>query len=159
MFRDNQFNGNKSESDFLAEKVVDGMMSGDKFSQWLGIKVIETKPGRSVLQMTVREEMLNGFDILHGGVSFSLADSALAFASNSHGRISVSLESVASYPNPAREGDVLTATATELSTSNKTATYDVKVVNQKGKDILHFRGIVYRTSKEHFNENAKKENQ
>ena len=81
----------------LAQKVVDKLMKQDAFSQWLGIKVIKIQPGKAVLQMKVRNDMLNGFDVCHGGVTFSLADSAFAFASNSHGRLSLAIEANISY--------------------------------------------------------------
>jgi acyl-CoA thioesterase len=100
--------------------------------------------------MKVKKEMLNGFAILHGGITFSLADSALAFASNSHGRMSVSIEASMSYVESGKEGDVLTATANEISLSNKIGIYDIEVKNQNNKLIAHFKGTVYRTSKEWF---------
>jgi acyl-CoA thioesterase len=134
----------------LAEKVVGRMYDGDWFSQWMGIERAEVAPGRCVLRMTVRKEMLNGFSILHGGITFSLADSALAFASNSHGRMSVSIEASMSYIESGREGDVLTATAREISVSNKIGIYDIEVLNQDSKLIAHFKGTVYRTSREWF---------
>lgn len=138
----------------LARKVVDKMHYNDPFSLWLDIVRVEDAPGRSVLQMKVRKEMLNGFSILHGGVTFSLADSALAFASNSHGIQSVSIETSISYLEPAREGDVLTATAEEQNRTHRTALYYISVVNQDGKKIALFKGTVYRTGKEWFPENT-----
>lgn len=131
----------------LAETAVNKMFSNDKFSQWLGIEIWDIKPGSCVLKMFVRDEMLNGFNILHGGVTFSLADSALAFASNSHGRLSVVIDANMSFPKSAKTGDVLTATATELNLSNKLGTYDIKIHNQNDELIALFKGTVYRTSK------------
>ncbi len=128
--------------------IFDKMMETDYFSQWLGIELIEIKEGQCVIAMTVRKEMLNGFGILHGGVTFSFADSAFAFASNSHNRLSVSLTASMTYSKPAKEGDIIVATATELSLTNKTATYDVLVSNKNtGETLSLFRGTVYRTSK------------
>ena len=75
-----------SDSNSLPKRVVNTMMNKDYFSQWLGIDVVLAAPGQSILKMKIRKEMLNGFGIAHGGISFSLADSALAFASNSHGQ-------------------------------------------------------------------------
>jgi acyl-CoA thioesterase len=132
----------------LAIKVVDRMFEKDWFSQWLGIERLEVKPGRCVLKMTIRKEMLNGFAILHGGISYSLADSALAFASNSHGRKSVSIETSISHVEPGKEGDILTAVAEEVSLSNKIARYDITVTNQDNIKIGLFKGTVYRTTKE-----------
>lgn len=131
----------------IAQSSVNKMVMHDKFSQWLGIEVLDVKPGACMLKMPVREEMLNGFNILHGGVSFSLADSALAFASNSHGRLSVAIDANMSFPKAAVVGDVLTATATELNLSNKLGTYDIKIHNQNNELIALFKGTVYRTSK------------
>ena len=132
----------------LAKKVVDKMYENDAFSQWLGIKRIEDGAGISILQMTVRKEMLNGFYILHGGISYSLADSALAFASNGHGRKSVSVETSISHTLASKEGDVLTAHTEEMSLSNKIGVYQITITNQEDKTVALFKGTVYRTSKD-----------
>ena len=132
----------------VAKKVVDKMYENDAFSQWLGIKRIEGGAGISVLQMTVCKEMLNGFYILHGGVSYSLADSALAFASNGHGRKSVSVETSISHTLACKEGDVLTAHTEEMSLSNKIGVYQITITNQEDKTVALFKGTVYRTSKD-----------
>ena len=132
----------------VAKKVVDKMYENDAFSQWLGIKRIEDGAGISVLQMTVRKEMLNGFYILHGGVSYSLADSALAFASNGHGRKSVSVETSISHTHASKKGDVLTAHTKEMSLSNKIGVYQITITNQEDKTVALFKGTVYRTSKD-----------
>lgn len=131
----------------LAKKVVDQMFNNDPFSQWLGIERIKDDAGTSVLKLTVRQEMLNGFGILHGGISYSLADSALAFASNSYGRKSVSVETSISHVASCKEGDVITATAEEVHQSNKIAIYQITVVNQNNEQVALFKGTVYRTSK------------
>lgn len=120
------------------------MFDNDPFSQWLGIERVEDGPGHSVLRMTVRREMCNGFGLAHGGITFSLADSALAFASNSHGRKSVSIETSISHTVAARPGDVLTATAVQEHLSNKIANYRVTVTNQNGVVVALFKGTVYR---------------
>jgi acyl-CoA thioesterase len=138
----------------LAKKVVDRMYNNDPFSQWLGIKRIEDGDGRSVLQLTVRAEMLNGFDILHGGITYSLADSALAFASNSHGKMAVSIETSISHVESCKEGDVLTVVCEEVNCSNKIGIYEARVTNQNNKNVALFKGTVYRTSKEWFPEDA-----
>lgn len=129
-------------------KIVDKMMETDAFSQWLGIEVIESKEGYCQLKMTVRPEMCNGFGIIHGGVTFSLADSALAFASNAYGRLSVALECSISYPNPVNVGDTLFTEATEINLSNKIGIYNIPVTNQHGMLVGAFKGTVYRTGKE-----------
>lgn len=128
--------------------IVNKMMETDAFSQWLGIQILESEKGTCKLQMTVRPEMCNGFGIIHGGITFSLADSALAFASNAHGRLSVALECSISYPNAVKMGDVLTANATEVSLTNKIGIYNISVTNQKDEIVGVFKGSVYRTSKE-----------
>jgi acyl-CoA thioesterase len=140
------------DSNQLAVKVVGRMYENDAFSQWLGIERVSITPGGCVLRMVVRKEMLNGFSIAHGGITYSLADSALAFASNGHGRMSVSVETSISHTHPVKEGDVLTAVATELNCSDKVALYEVKVTNQEDKPVAFFKGTVYRTPKSWFPE-------
>ena len=136
----------KDES--IAKKVVDRMFNNDPFSQWLRIKRLEDGAGRSVLQMTIRKDMLNGFNIAHGGITYSLADSALAFASNGHGRMAVSVETSISHTESLKEGDVITAVAEEKSLSNKIGVYHITITNQENKTVALFKGTVYRTGKE-----------
>lgn len=136
----------------LAKKVVDLMFDKDLFSQWLGVERIKDGQGSCVLKMTVRKEMLNGFGIVHGGVTFSFADSALAFASNTYGNVAVALDCTISFPNPAKEGDELTARAEELSLSNKIGVYLITITNQKNEKTGIFKGTVYRTKKKFFPE-------
>jgi acyl-CoA thioesterase len=126
--------------------VIDHMYKRDRFSQLLGIVVLDVQRGSCRLQMNIREEMVNGFGIVHGGVTFSLGDSALAFASNSHGRLSVALEAAISYPAPVKAGDTLTAVAEEISMTNRIAIYAITITNQHGKKVGLFKGTVYRTS-------------
>lgn len=132
----------------LATRVVDRMYNNDPFSKWLGIERVEDGAGKSVLRMTVRREMLNGFDIAHGGITYSLADSALAFASNGHGIQSMSIETSISHTKKVLEGDVLTATAIERNLTSKVGIYEVVITNQKGENVALFKGTVYRTGKE-----------
>lgn len=106
------------------------MYNHDGFSQWLGIERINVSEGTCTLRMTVRKDMLNGFGIAHGGITYSLADSALAFASNSHGRMSVSVETNISHTKSVKEGDVITAVAEQLSLTDKIGVYHVTVKNQ-----------------------------
>jgi len=136
--------------DSLPKRVVDRMYGQDWFSQWLGIERLEVSEGRCVLRLTIRKEMLNGFGIAHGGITYSLADSALAFASNSHGRMSVSVETSISHTESLKEGDVITAVAEEMQLSNKIGVYYVTVTNQRSEKVALFKGTVYRTSKEWF---------
>jgi len=133
----------KDES--IAKKVVDRMFNNDPFSQWLGIERLEDGAGCSVLKMTIRKDMLNGFDIAHGGITYSLADSALAFASNGHGRMAVSVETSISHTESLKEGDVITAVAEEKSLSNKIGVYHITITNQENKTVALFKGTVYRT--------------
>ena len=137
---------------FLPEKIVSKMYDSDWFSQWLGIERVKVEEGHCILRMTIRKEMLNGFAIAHGGITYSLADSALAFASNSHGRMSVSVETSISHTISLKEGDVITAVASEKSLSNKIGIDEVLVTNQKNDTVALFKGTVYRTSKQWFEE-------
>ena len=136
----------------LATKVVTKMYDNDWFSQWLGIKRLTIETGSCVLKMTIRKEMLNGFGIAHGGITYSLADSALAFASNSYGKMAVSVETSISHTKQLKEGDEITATAQEMSLSNKIAVYNVTIKNQHNEVVALFKGTVYRTGKEWFEE-------
>lgn len=134
----------------LVTRVVDKMMAGDAFSQWLGIERLEEGAGHCTLRMQVREEMLNGFHIAHGGISYALADSALAFASNGHGQKAVSIETSISHLRPVKAGDILTATALEDHCSRKVGVYRVEVHNQANELVALFKGTVYRTGEEWF---------
>lgn len=129
----------------LALAVVARMYDNDPFSIWLGIERVEVVPGRCVLRMVVREEMMNGFAIAHGGITYSLADSALAFASNSHGIQAVSVETSITHTRPVQAGDVLTATSEELNRSTRFATYQITITDQAGKGVAFFKGTVFRT--------------
>ena len=138
-----------------ASKIVSHMMDHDAFSQWLGIKVLEVRAGYALLSMKVRREMVNGFLVCHGGITFSLADSAFAFASNGHGRLSLALEANISYPAPVHVDDTLTAEAVELSIGNRTGVFQVTITNQDETVVGVFRGTVYRTQKDFEEELAK----
>ena len=132
-----------------AERVVARMLAGDAFSRWLGVELHALAPGRCTLSMAVRDDMVNGFGVCHGGVTFSLADSALAFACNARGELTMSVENSIGYPAPARPGDVLTAVAEEESGGRRVRFYRVTVTNQRGEPVGHFRGTVYDTGKPH----------
>ncbi|MGE5400426.1 MAG: hydroxyphenylacetyl-CoA thioesterase PaaI [Ignavibacteriales bacterium] len=131
----------------LAETAVAQMLIHDGFSAWLGIELLEIKPGRTLLKMKVRKEMLNGFNICHGGILFALADSAMAFAANTHGQLSVSIENGITYLEKVTEGDVITAGAEEVYRSDKIAVYNVSLTKQDNIRVALFRGTVYRTKK------------
>ena len=137
----------------LAKKVSDKMMTGDAFSQWLGIEVLEITTGSCKLQMKVREDMTNGFNIGHGGIAYSLADSCLAFAANSHGIQAVSIETSISHTKKVNSSDTLTAISKQIYKSSKTALYYVTIINQNNQEVAHFKGTVFRTEKEWFPKN------
>ena len=131
-----------------AIRIVGQMYDNDPFSQWMGVKRLKVEPGHCVLQMKIRKEMLNGFKIAHGGLTFSMADSALAFASNSRGRHAVSIDTSISHTLPLKEGDIVTATAIEEQLGHRIGHYRVEVRNGDGELAALFRGIVYRKSQE-----------
>ena len=134
-----------SDAQRLAERVVSAMMAKDAFSQWLGIEVLDVRPSGATVRMEVRPEMQNGFGVCHGAIPFALADSALAFASNTHGNITLSIENSITYPKPIAVGDVLVATADEESATKRLAFYRVSV--ERGTEVVAlFRGTVYRTN-------------
>jgi acyl-CoA thioesterase len=134
----------------LAERVVDAMMAADAFSRWLGIKVLAVGPRQATVAMRVRDDMVNGFGVSHGGVVYSLADSALAFASNTHGRVTVSIENSITYPHPVKVGDELVAIAEEESASNRLGYFRVSVRRGDGTVVALFRGTVYKTKTDFF---------
>ncbi|HUC80916.1 MAG TPA: hydroxyphenylacetyl-CoA thioesterase PaaI [Flavisolibacter sp.] len=127
--------------------VVDHMMKNDLFSQWLGISVLEIKEGYAKIQMTLREEMINGFGIIHGGVAFSLADSAFAFACNNRNNLSVALDTSITFTKATKPGDVLTAEAEELHNGRSTGLYVITVTNQHNEQVALFKGTCFRTGK------------
>jgi acyl-CoA thioesterase len=131
-----------------AQQIVNHMMRNDAFSQWLGIQVLSITAGSAVLEMTVREEMTNGFNIAHGGITYSLADSALAFASNGDGKQSLSIETSIHHIEKVLAGDVIRARASLVSETHKTAIYQIDITNTSGERVAWFKGTVYRTSKE-----------
>jgi acyl-CoA thioesterase len=124
----------------VAEYVRDRMLSNDRATRWLGMTVAEIAPGRAVLTMTVRDEMLNGHDICHGGLITTLADSAFAFACNAYNELTVASGFTVDLLAPGRLGDVLTATCHEVSKAGRTGVYDCEVRNQRGQRIAVFRG-------------------
>lgn len=131
-----------------AGEIVNTMMKKDSFSQWLGIKVIEVKEGYCRLGMTITKDMLNGFGIAHGGITFSLADSALAFSSNSKGVKSVSIETSIAHVAGLKLNDRIIAEAFCESESSRLGHYNVKIFleSEPGKPVALFKGIVYKRS-------------
>lgn len=135
------------EKSELARRIVDQMFNNDPMSQWLGIERLEDGPGWSVLRLKVRNEMLNGFGIAHGSITYALADSALAFASNAHGIQAVSIETSISHVAPVKMGDILTTEVKEVNLTRGTGLYYITVKNQDNQAVAHFKGTVYRTGK------------
>ncbi|CAM3838137.1 hydroxyphenylacetyl-CoA thioesterase PaaI [Bordetella bronchialis] len=135
---------NDMHPDALARAVGETMYAADTASQALGMRVEDIGPGRATLTMPVRADMLNGHRTCHGGLIFSLADSAFAFACNSRNVSTVASGCTIDFLAPARQGDVLTATAAERSLAGRTGVYDVTVSNQEGQTVALFRGRSYR---------------
>lgn len=129
--------------DALAEHVRTGMLANDRATQGLGIHITAMGPGQATLVMVVRSDMLNGFATCHGGFITTLADSAFAFACNSRNDMTVASGLSIDFLAPAREGDCLTAEATEVSLAGRTGVYDVNVRNQRNEAIAVFRGRSY----------------
>ena len=130
-----------------SHNVVNHMYTNDAFSQWLGIEVLDLKEGYCKVTMKMRENMTNGFKIAHGGVTYSLADSALAFASNARGDHALSIETSIAHTRPAQVGDQLYAEAVEKSHTRRFGIYEVTVTNERDELVALFKGTVYRTGK------------
>ena len=124
----------------IAEHVRERMFEGDRASQALGMRVVAVAPGRATLTMTIREDMLNGHAICHGGLIATLADSAFAFACNSYNELTVASGFSIDLIAPGTLGDVLTAECSEVTKAGRTGVYDTLVTNQHGKRIALFRG-------------------
>ena len=131
----------------IHQEVVDHMMENDFFSQWLGIEVLDIKEGYSKIKMTVRKEMVNGFGIVHGGIPFSLADSAFAFACNNRNNLSVALDVTITFTKAVNTGDTLMAEAKEFHNGRSTGVYLITVFNQKNEQVALFKGTCFRTGK------------
>ncbi|MEO7210777.1 MAG: hydroxyphenylacetyl-CoA thioesterase PaaI [Chitinophagaceae bacterium] len=131
--------------------VVEHMMENDLFSQWLGIDVLEVSEGASKIKMFVREEMINGFGIVHGGIAFSLADSAFAFACNNRNVLSVALDTAINFTKPVHVGDTLIAEAKEIHNGRSTGLYHIEITNQHAHLVAIFKGTCFRTNKKLIN--------
>ena len=131
----------------LSSAVVSHMMENDFFSQWMGVEVLEVKEGYSRIRMTIRKEMVNGFGIVHGGLPFSLADSAFAFACNNRNNLSVALDVTITFMKAVNVGDVLTAEAKEIHNGRSTGVYLITVTNQEEEQVALFKGTCFRTGK------------
>ena len=132
------------------EQIFQRMYDNDPFSQWMGMELLAVGPGTCTLRMVVRKEMLNGFGVAHGGITFSLADSAFAFACNSQGRHAVSIHCTVEHVAPVLEGDILTASASEENLGNSLSHYAIRVERADGAPVAFFRGLAYRKKAEWF---------
>lgn len=130
-----------------AQAVAEKVFEKDLFSQWLGIEILEIKEGFSKIAMTVRSEMINGLGIVHGGISFSLADSAFAFACNNRNNLSVALDTSINFLKPVQVGDRLEAIATEIHNGRSTGLYQISICNQNQVVVAIFKGTCFRTGK------------
>jgi len=128
-------------------EIVNKMLNNDAMSQWLGIQLISVEKGNVTLQITVRKEMTNGFDIAHGGITYSISDSSLAFSANSHGIQAVSVETSISHLKPVHIGDVLTTQVQEISLSKRIGVYHINVYNQNSILVSTMKGTMYRNGK------------
>ena len=135
------------EKNLLAKEVVNHLVENDLFSKWLGIKILAISEGYSKINMTVRKEMINGFGIVHGGIAFSLADSAFAFACNNRNNLSVALDTSINFIKPVHVDDVLTAEAKEIHNGKSTGLYHISITNQNNHTVAMFKGTCFRTGK------------
>lgn len=126
-------------------QIVRDLLNNDPFSQWMDIQILEADPGRCTVQCVVSKQMLNGFNVVHGGIIFSLADTALAFSAATTGRVALALDNSISYTKKARFGDTLTARSEVLNLTHRTGLFDIKIKNQDSKIIAVMKGTVYRT--------------
>jgi acyl-CoA thioesterase len=123
-----------------AERAAQAMWSDDRASAWFGMEILSVDEGTATLAMTLQPHQCNGHGIGHGGVTFSLADSAFAFACNSRNQVTVAQHNTITFLAPTRAGDRLTATAREISRAGRSGLYDVTVTNQDGVTVAEFRG-------------------
>ena len=125
------------------------MLAQDAFSRWLGVSLVAVTPGRCVMRMRVRDDMMNGFGVSHGGIVFAFADSAMAFACNGGTNVTVAVDNQVAYPAAVKVNDELTAEAVEDSVTGRLGFYRVTIRNQHGVIVALFRGTVYRTRRAH----------
>ncbi len=137
-----------AEAQTLAEATAEAMWSRDRAAQALGMKIVRIQPGSALLTMAVRSDMVNGHHICHGGMIFSLADTAFAYACNSYNKNTVASACHIDFLAPAREGDMLEAEAIEQSAAGRTGVYDITVRIAGGKTVALFRGKSYRINGE-----------
>lgn len=134
------------DTQITPQEVLDIMIARDRFTAWLGLQIDEIGKGYCRLHYEVKEDMLNGFGRIHGGVLFSASDSAFAFACNSHGLVTVALDVSITFTKPATAGERLFVEAREVHLGNKTGLYDIRTTNGQGELVCLFKGTAYRTS-------------
>lgn len=137
-----------------ADRSARHMWSSDQASQALGMRLVAVAPGAATLAMPVRDDMTNGHGICHGGMIFTLADSAFAFACNSYNQTTVAQQNQITFLAPGQAGDTLTATAREVARTGRSGTYDVSVTNQDGTQIALLRGLARTVPGQHFDEDT-----
>lgn len=125
--------------------IVDKLLGQDPFSNWMGIEIVEVNEGFCNIRCRIREDMINGFGVVHGGIIYSLADTALAFSAATGGRVALALDNSISYTKKALLGDTLTARSEAVNVTYRTGLYDIKVINQTSDIIAVMKGTVYRT--------------
>lgn len=123
------------------------ILSQDFFSQWMGVKLIEIRENYCLIEMPIRQEMINGLKTVHGGVTFSFAESALAFSSNNTGNVAVALNCMINFTKAVKMGDTLIAESILMADTRKTAVYDITITNQHKIVVASFRGTVYKLDK------------
>jgi acyl-CoA thioesterase len=128
-------------------KIPYKMLGQDPYSQWLGIEILECEIGRCKVAMTVRKEMLNSMNKAHGGITYSLADTAFGFAANTHGKFAVSIETSINHIEAVDEGDYLVAESVIEKVNNKLG-FNIIEVKRGDEMVALFKGVVYRTQKE-----------
>jgi len=131
-----------------AEKIVAHMMEKDEFSRWMGVEILEVNEGYCKISCPIKQEMLNGFSVTHGGIAFSLADSALAFSAATYGRVSLAIENSISFTRKTVTGNKITAESNCLNLTHKTGLFEVKVLDQDNNLVALMKATVYRTSDE-----------
>lgn len=136
----------------IARKSAEAMWANDDASKWLGMSLDDVGPGSATTSFTVARHHTNGHDICHGGYIFTLADSAFAFACNSHNRLAVAQHNTITFVAPGKLGDRLTAVAREIALFGRSGICDVRVSNQNGQLIAEFRGASRVIEGKHFEE-------
>ena len=131
-----------------AEAIVNRMMKDDAFSRWMGIRIDEVREGFCKISCTVTDQMLNGYRVTHGGILFSLADSALAFSAATYGRVSLAIDNSISFTKKSTSGDRLTAISQCVNLSHKTGLFEIKILDEHEELLAMMKATVYRTGEE-----------